>query len=892
MNCLSRFVPNRRCLKSATVLMGVMLGFFAYRVGNAQLVPFSVPGDDFSVSVIDRSSLNTKPAGRGGFVTAREGHFYVGKERIKFWGINLCFGANFPTHDEADKVAPHLAKLGVNAVRFHHMDMLDSPNGIWLPIDSRLKEKTTRKFDPEMIDRLDYFLAKLHEHGIYADLNMHVSRTLTKREGFPQTDPTGPWWTHSNKYVLYFDPAVQNELKQYCRDLLLHQNPYRQNLRRVDDPGIALIEMMNEDYFSKQGYNYVTSLPELFQQSFREKWNAWLKSQYATTDELRNAWKDRAPSDLSPMIRSESWEKELGNWKINMPPEKLPRTMGVEFPSEVSQKNSRVPVNRARFKAIRFSPRVTSENDYSQQISYPGFTSYKGQTATLGFWAKSDAPRNLRIEISSVAGGTWRSLGLQDTISLDSKWKHVSRVVTFNETVSKDAFLAFSFGDNTIPFEIAAVELLDGRPAGKLPDGQSLEQSSIGIPDSTYPANAIKDIEKFQVSTERSWMIELRKYLREELGVKIPITCSQLDYHADGLVAETMDFADIHEYWHHPVFPPGKEWSAEEWSVENEPMEAYPTKQKWPAHSLMMRTGSRPEKLPFTVSEWNYPEPGMYSAGCVPMAAMIASLQDWDGIFFFEYESFTRDNSTRSPYFKEQTNNFFSFNGSPTKLTAFNVFGTMFRRGDLKPIEQRLLGTTSNPIDSRLAFSYRLATSNQIGSINAPEIPTEGTLPTPDKSVVWKSDTSGQGTIQLVTPATMGIWGTIAGNTYNLGDQSWKVGDIDGGYGILAASSIDGTDLKKSKKIVVLASSRSENQGMKFNKNHNSVGSHWGVAPTLIAPIQASLRIPTIYKTAKIFAMDGTGKVRKEVANTVRNGMIEFEIGSEFQTLWYVIEQQ
>ena len=81
----------------------------------------------------------------------------------------MAFGANFPTHEDAEKVAGRMAKFGINCVRFHHMDMQTAPTGIFAA--------DGRTLDPDRLDRLDYFIAQLKAHGIYADLNLHVSRT-------------------------------------------------------------------------------------------------------------------------------------------------------------------------------------------------------------------------------------------------------------------------------------------------------------------------------------------------------------------------------------------------------------------------------------------------------------------------------------------------------------------------------------------------------------------------------------------------------------------------------------------------------------------------------------------------------------------------------------------
>ena len=59
-----------------------------------------------------------------------DGHLHAGNERIRFFGVNLCYAANFPRKENADKIAARLAKFGVNAIRFHHLDQMPFPSGI------------------------------------------------------------------------------------------------------------------------------------------------------------------------------------------------------------------------------------------------------------------------------------------------------------------------------------------------------------------------------------------------------------------------------------------------------------------------------------------------------------------------------------------------------------------------------------------------------------------------------------------------------------------------------------------------------------------------------------------------------------------------------------------
>ncbi len=840
---------------------------------QAQYFPFSIPGDDAASTVVDRSVLSERPAGKHGFIKSKNGHFFAGDKRIRFWGVNLCFGANFPTHEEADLLAPHLAKLGINAVRFHHMDMQDAPNGLWGDVDANGK----RQFDPEAIDRLDYFLAKLHEVGVYADINLHVSRTLTEAEGFPQYS-TGVWWSGTNKWVTYYDPDVQSELKRFSKDLLTHVNPYRK-LRRVDDPGVALVEMLNENFFSKQGHELYFQLPKKFQASFEKKWNDWLKTKYGTNDKMIAAWRGTEKGLGPRLFPVADFKSDLGAFQLNGQGTRAKLIFDQPAIADVGER-----------RALKIVPQATTENDYQQQLQVVNLSCEKNQPVTLAFWARSEANRPLKIEFSSLAGDQWRSLGLIETVKITPVWQRIIRVMTPEETLNKQAYLAFSFGDNITPLEVAGIEFRTGTEPKTFPKSANLENSTVPVPDVNMPAGSLADVKQFMIDTERDWLVEFRRYLKDDLGVRVPITASQINYHADGLVEELCDFADLHTYWHHPMFPPGKDWSASEWTVGNEPLEAFPTKSNWPTNSMLMRTGWRIHNKPMSLTEWNYPEPSVYAVGCVPLAAALGCIQDWDAIFFFDYEAFSTDPQSGRPFFKTATNNFFSFNTAPNKLAALSVFSNLFVRGDLKPLNNQLLSTPDKPIDGKLAFTAKLAVDSKAAITPTPNLPNENDLSTPDGSLIWKSDPPLAGYLQLNTPATQGVWGIIDQQKFKQETLELDVGDIHRDYGVLVASSVDGRPLQETNKIVLLAATHSENVGMKWNETRTSVGTNWGHGPTQIVAIPADIVLTTKSKTVMVHALDGTGKPTKQVPASIKNGQVHFSIGEAYQTLWYAIE--
>ena len=72
--------------------------------------------------------LQDAPAGKHGWLKAVDGHFeFEGLPGVeqRFYGVNLCFSANYPDHDVADRLVDRLVRSGYNALRVHHHD------GMW-----------------------------------------------------------------------------------------------------------------------------------------------------------------------------------------------------------------------------------------------------------------------------------------------------------------------------------------------------------------------------------------------------------------------------------------------------------------------------------------------------------------------------------------------------------------------------------------------------------------------------------------------------------------------------------------------------------------------------------------------------------------------------------------
>jgi len=830
--------------------------------------PFVIPGDDAQPSVTDMSWLSSEPAGTDGFVRIRDGKFHTASGRLKIWGINVCFGANFPSHTEAEKVAAHLAKLGINGVRMHHHDTQSAPRGIWKPVPGLqrfvkpVQTPVPRETAPEQLDRQDYFLGELHKRGIYVNLNLHVGRTFNELEGFVSKNL--PRDVRYDKYLLYYDPRMRKLFKDFCRQYLTHNNPYR-NRRRVDDPGIAMIEITNENAFSTKGPQLAARLPEPYRGEFQRQWNEWLEHKYGTTDALRKAWAKASEPSGADVADMGDLANRLAPWTIHQSRDRPVRPL-------FGQPGPTKGLESVRLDIVRKADAV-----WQHELMLRNLTVEKKRIYTLSFWIKAERPRELLVDISTQGPERWQSVGYQETLAVGPEWRQIERTFRATETVEGNARICFKFGGSDSDIFLADVHLHEGASAMPLPDGQYLERGTIDISTSARSPGAMADMKRFMVETEKGFIRDIIRFLKEDLGVKVPVTASQVNYHGPDIVADTCDYADIHAYWQHPRFP-GKPWDRKNWYISNTPMECVPGKD-----TLTGRCPLRLLDRPFTISEWNIPDPHHYGASVVPFAAMVASLQDWDGVFFFTYHQSDQE------WFTDRVRGFFSFNGQPAKLALLTTFARTYRQGDIEPLETTAAGTVEELLPAYLALSHRIGVDPSAEKPFPAEEKGPSRLESPRGQVVWDAGDPEKAFVTLNTAATRAVWGLVAGQTFSLGNVRIAVGNTEHDYACIVLTGTDGLPIGESKRILLTAVGSVENRDMGWNETGTSVGDRWGTGPAQVNGIPVRLSVPG--KVTRVRPLDGRGMPREtDVPIRQERDRSLFSIGPEYRTLWYEIE--
>jgi len=224
-------------------------------------IPLTYEPDILAGSALDFSGLGLTdaPAGKHGRVLSKGPHFeFENKPGCpqRFYGVNLCFSANFLTSADAERLAVRLSRTGYNAVRFHHHD-----NG--LVQDSR--DGTT--VNPEMLSRLDSLAAACIKNGIYLTTDLYVSRSVPWRS--VGIDRDGMIAMNQFKMLVPVHEGAWENLKTFTRQWLTHIIPYT-GRRYADEPALAWLSMINEGNFG----NYIAEMRDI--PEWQQAWATWL----------------------------------------------------------------------------------------------------------------------------------------------------------------------------------------------------------------------------------------------------------------------------------------------------------------------------------------------------------------------------------------------------------------------------------------------------------------------------------------------------------------------------------------------------------------------------------------------------------------------------------------
>jgi len=835
----------------------------ASAAAGQELVPFVIPDAPAAGSLIAMTGQPIPPDAE--HVGVRNGHFVVGGKRLRIWGVNLCFGVCFPESGEAETMARRMAAVGVNAVRFHHMDSQPWPRGI-------LEPKDRTKLVPEALERLDRFLDRLARHGIRANLNLHVGRSASRALGLP--DPG----TKYDKIVGIFTPALIDAQKQYARDLLTHVNPHR-GRRYADDPAVAFVEITNEDsLFMWSAARDLRSLPEYYAGILRQRFNAWLKAHYASTDALRRAWAKGA--------------EPLGDDLLADPGFTMPKGADRDAQRWILEQHGGCRMTATPLEGrqgVRLAIEKADDTSWHLQIKQAPLAVRGGRYYTLAFRARADEPRAMAYALSQDHD-PWGNLGLAGRANLTPEWKTFA--VGFTVKADSDrARLSFSVGGSPVSMELADVRLCPGGRTG-LAETESLEKGNVAVFAPAEVEARSMDRWRFLADTEKAYFDEMRRFLKNDLGVKALVT-GTIVFGPLGLYGQSdMDYVDSHAYWQHPRFP-GRPWDPNNWTIGQTAMTDHP------AQATLWRLASeRLEGKPHTVSEYNHPAPSDYQAECVPMLASFAAAQDWDGVWFFTYGN-NRDFMARDRF-----RSYFDIRMNPAKWGFMRAGAEIFLRGAVPPLKQArnvpLVAAGPTLLDGLIALhkkhdrdlfaavaeraeiGWRHLLAERLTVALAGGTPTRSHLPEYRPILSWDV-AKGRGTFTASAEGARVFIGHRGGRGAGVELRRPE-------FAAVTVTPLDGRPLDQSQAILIAACGRCENTGMRFSKDRRTVGRNWGEAPVCIEPVAATVDLPPGTWTCHALKPDGSSGAGVPL-HAGTDGRPRVDIDPSYGTMGYLAER-
>jgi len=800
-------------------------------------------------------------------LVARRGHFHRDRQ-VRIWGVNLCFGANFPAHEDAPAVAARLAAAGVNSIRCHHMDSARWPRGIWNAQDGRTIE-------PQALDRLDYFINELAKRGIFTNINLHVGYKHSEALGLPTTN------REFDKIYGIFTPALIEAQKEYAKDLLTHVNPYRK-VRYADDPAVAFVEITNEDSFFMWGAEEtLRTLPPYYAAILRGQFNSWLSRRYGSDDALAAAW----GKGTEPLGKSLVENGGFADWDAGRT---TPKHWNLE-----QHEQCRATLSRPRDTAPGAVQVDVSKADATQwhlQLTQGGLKVTEGRYYTLSFEATGAAARQIGCVVSQ-AHEPWNNLGLSRSVDMDTQ----RREFTFGFVATADddnARVSFAFSGDSTPFTLARVELRPGGQVG-LGQGESLKSESIELFRDCESTPRILDRMIFLAETEKAYFDGMRSFIKDDLGCSALVTGTIVFGPLGQYAQSDMDFIDSHAYWQHPTFP-GRAWDGNNWLIQQRPMTDYPEQA-----TLFRIAAERLAGKPFTLSEYNHPAPLDAQAECVPMVASFAAAQDWDGIWLFTYSHATDD------WGRETMSGFFDMDTNPGKWGFMRAGTAIFRDRCITPLSGITYSTLTDNKDvaAGMAALHLKYNGNMLAATGYSR---EDLLNRPHIAVLTgryrNVDTRGSTTkIDWTVEDGKGLYavqswsGSVyTGHAARFQDATDGKIRIDGPELVtLTMTALGGEEhipIAKRDHVLVAACGRCENVGMQFSPDRRTVGRNWGTAPVRIEAVRGAVALPDGQWTCQALAPDGTPK--QPVPITYDGGRGVLALSPEYATMWYLLERQ
>jgi hypothetical protein len=859
--------------------------------------PFSIDQDAIS-GPLDFSFLNhpLTPADR---LFVRDGHFYrLGEDLrpntsddtpVRLFGVNLAFGANFPTATDASRIARRLRKLGVNVVRLHHMD--SQPDSNPQNAGSLLTTGPYPTLNTIAVERLRTFLDALSAEGIYVNLNLKVGYLFRPGvDGIPAMEPSIPT---QSKPLHIFHPRMVELQAEFTRKVF-------DALKLGDDPVLGMVEINNESsmLWEWQVTNLDSRLNGEYLAELNRQWNGFLRARHESTEVLRRAWapvRADGPQILGPRWTVEQHSVARANLRID------DSAAGPELNVEFVRGGDTIIIKQVGFSVTQGT---VYQADVELRADLPN-----GVTRSIQFDVKQDVT-------------PWRTMNAR-TVQVSNQWQKFSMLFTAGFSMEGIGRFGISIENVQANVQIRGAIL---REAGEFGGSvtETLEAGNVALVKTTERSSRGRsnDFLDFLVETDRAYLNTILAAVRERSGSLTPVAGTQIGF--GGLLTidshRDLDYHDNHFYIDHYNFPntawDGRDWRLRDTSATGSGLSA-----------ILNMAVARPAGKPYTVSEYNQNWPNQQGGEIDPLLAFIGAFQDWDGIMHFAY--------SHGRGWDDNVPNGFNLNGDWTKWVTFGQSAWMFRTGAVAkgtspllksiPLEQRRLATMQRFNGNISGFlGENLSALYQPVSITAePEQPLPPAIPTSLLRLDQVADEQGtyyepgpSRVFRMHTPKIAGVIGQTGTQVFDAGVLRLQLADSARGFVVALLTPSDSLPLSESRRLLLslpgqtLRSQPGTTQPQRlvnypgttdwltlepeptFNKPSGNLNG--GSRPTYMERIEAFATLNLTAESIRVYPLDGSGQ-RKSALDSgfitkLSNGFrIHLQADGQEFSPWYEI---
>lgn len=855
---------------------------------EGSMQPFAMRWDDIEPTVVDLSFLSPDEAGaRGPVRIGDDGHLYTGDERLRLFGNNIGGGTVFAdglADEQRNAFAGRMRKFGYNAIRFHHLEAMWLGRNVFGPV-SNGRNESTKQIDPESLDRLQRWFAAFKRHGIYTNMNLLVSRRFVAADGVPELDGV-PWKLQGT--IAMWHPQMIELQKDYARQLLASDNPHT-GMPIARDPSLATVEINNENGILHAWFDgELDKVPPSLIEPLRVAWNQWLEKRYGSTEALATAWRVR--------------EVPLGEPLIDGPAAfQLERHGGAEAQISTTGGETIIRIDRA------------GSAGWHVQWGRPGIAFQADEPYTLRFEARADSPRSIVVNISQ-AHDPWANLGFAQTIELAREWKTFEYTVLLPRGDHNGRLIFSGLSRDGATFGFRNISL---RPGGRVGGAAPLGEVAlpIGKNAQAQTTRQRRDFIAFCMDAERAYFGQMRRFVREELGVTAPVVGTIVGCSPMGVQKE-MDAIDTHAYWRHPVFP-GRPWDPQNWTIAPDSMVNYPRSAAiLPTMLKQVRVDGR--RLPHMLTEYDHPAPNPYAAEGPLFLATYAALQDYDAVYFFAYDRTPKDPAGKILGFFDTMNH-------PTVVANTLAAALIFRRGLISPAREEAVVTiteeqeldalaergrawrmanfgdfTDQPL---AAYTRRVAVNFAAQPAPAPKVEQEpGKLHADNGQIAWTvpadQQEGGDGGSIVFGNGTdvIGAMGHGRGLAVAVRNDSLTLVDLAAGpqcrTAVLVRLEGDPLNAPGRTRALLIITGDAANTNWQWKDEKKQMLTSWGGEPTVIETVPATLTIPNA-STLRVWALDPAGRRAEEARVERADKGPTARLGpghTQTATLWYEIE--